>query len=724
MEYNGIHQLSTRFTVLEKYGKRIDFVKTEKNMKHMRYVSCVVLAFVSFSQVCSAEPRIRANNEAYFQDEDFVKANAHTVDSLAYGESLYLTHVDQDLAAIVRLEQERLKGQDLTLHPSLLLASIAAKQGLNDYAAVIIDEAQTDESSIYDLDRLFMFQAELAYEQRDFARLTESVNKVREPDNLPDPDAYYYLRIQNRLANDEPGSAQDSYRKMALSPWQAISGVNIALWHYRKNDYKTGLDLLYQTLAVIDETIHLDADEYWYEKGRRTTAPLSKSEHAEQQQELAELSERILSLIGFGHLKIIAKDELQVNSLEFEEHLEQARTAIFEIPQDSRYATQGLELLAQSLTQLYEAQPQETLFADEEKQQATRASQKQQLIAILDMLTQADRPILTRLRSAFAKINLLDDEKNQDAQMAVIDSVAQFIGEELQVRRQLAEQPTEYFESLLSPFYNVRQLKQGDGFSLKKVNPDTLPLHSSQLINWLSQPQTKDYLKTLRFLSEGLAFTEEWDSKKDLLRLQVNLARQQDKTLPAQLASIEPQQTSLRAQTANMEQLLVNTPLLASNQEAKLLTEINRLQQQLAAMPLQGLTPTQQEWIRQRQGKLHLQRGEIIWQQQQSQQARRTRAKMDLNQAERTLASNSDMMTKLTELKQPSTLQQTDIARLNLEISQLAGRVEAALNANQQLFVDSFKSMIQQDLAHLQAAYVNLKLRQAVALQNAGEKDD
>ena len=70
------------------------------------------------------ESRIRANNEAYFQDLSAVQAASHAVENITYGEALFLMHSNQDLRALVTLQQEVALNRPLGLYPNLLRARL------------------------------------------------------------------------------------------------------------------------------------------------------------------------------------------------------------------------------------------------------------------------------------------------------------------------------------------------------------------------------------------------------------------------------------------------------------------------------------------------------------------------------------------------------------------------------------------------------------------------
>lgn len=698
------------------------------------FVFCMTLTFALPSH---AEPRVRAYNEAFFQDESLVQANAHTVDSLAYGEALYLMHTEEDLRALVRLEQETLQGlinpksqspDALGLHARLLQASIATKQGLNTYAQNALSQASSganqqspSSSRGYDLDRLFLFQSELAYEQKNPEQLAASLQRITEPTQLQDPDSLFYLAVHSALQMDNIARANTALAAMELSPWRAISKVNIALWHYRQQNYSEGVKLLKDTLEEIDSSIQLTAEEYWYKRGRRHMAMLDTAAHENQQTELGHLSDRILTLIAFGHIKQITEKATSAEiALANEGHLNAAQQAIFEIPQTSLFATQGLELLAQSLHAELENIEKDSLFETPAKMAAKKEKQRATLQAILQKLATQEQPVLTRLRSKFKLLKIAADQSTPQ-RMARLETTIEQIQEDINSRDQILAQPLEHFENILAPFYQTSHL--GQGFDISNIETKTLPTHHTQFIQWLSNPQTKEFLKTLRFFQAAVNFIEDWETTKHVLITQV----QESKVYsgPELDAAFQAHDKLLQKQDrlqAELKSLSNETKLLRTKAEVDY--------QQQAELVLASLentataTTAQQNWIKHHQDKINFQQGQIFWQQMMLIPARQQKAQLMLQQASALADQSSAKKEQLRRGPPPNKLNIQAINDLDRSINAMTDQVKQALTRNKILFLSSYKSEIQQEHQHLKAALLQLRLEQAALLQLAGDKSE
>jgi len=692
-------------------------IRTKKKQLKPSVIMALSIVMLGFSSSLLAEPKIRAYNENYFEDEDLINQYAHEVDSLAYGEALFLVHSEQDLAALVRLQQESAKGEKFGVFPTLLQGSIAAKQGMHEFAQTVLSKVQTNNSSLRDLDRLYLFQAELAYEQKDFDLLKDTLEKIQEPDDLPDPDAMSFLEIEAWLARNDRLMADTILEEMGRSPWRAVSRTNIALWHFRNEEYAKGIPLLEKTLDEIDASIDLDATSYWSSKGRRGGRILSPAEHEFKNQEMAVLTEKILSLIGYGYVKIMNQDPLQ-----FEERLAKAQNIIFQIPQNSRYSSHGLELLAQRLMLTYKVPMAESYVINDELELEKRQQLRQQLIVILQALTPAERPLLTRLRSYFTLLELAKDDGRQ-AHLDQLEIVGDIIDTEIKRRSQILNQPQAYYDRILSPFYTLEQLDNPDGFSFKDVDLDTLPIHKDLLVDWLSERETEAHLKTLRFFSEGVAFSKEWQDKKQLFAMPVPSITGKLADAKAQrqqvLARLQATQTQLSTALEQSKQSL------SSDQEQKLLKTIEGIEQRLSEFELQAAAgPGNIEGVAYQKQLLKIKKGSVIWNQSQSTQQRIVKMQKALGQLERTLAKVDVMANRLANAPPRPAPDLKAINAIDSRITKLDQRVTQALASNKILFADSFKKHVQLEQRQLQAALVKLRLQQAVAVQPAGAKDE
>ncbi|HCK94268.1 MAG TPA: hypothetical protein DHW71_14830 [Gammaproteobacteria bacterium] len=692
-----------------------------KTMQLSRLAAAVIALTPLMSASVHAEPRIRANNAAYFQDEDLAKAQSHKVDSLAYGEAIYLMHSDQDLKALVRLAQAGLEHQ-LSVYPTLLQASIASNQGLNQHAMQALDKVATQENTQDDLNRLYLFQAELAYEHKDFDKLAEKIMQVRQPNGLEDPDLYYYLRIQSALERDQVNNATDMMGRMAVSPWKAISHTNIALWYYRQGQFQNGIDTLNRVLEELDTTSTMDAYEYWYTTGRRASTILGQEEFERQKYELQILSERVLNLIGFGYVKLMTEPGVSVGSQVFEDSLESAQNAIFQIPQDSIYATQGLELLAQSLMQVYEGREskeiKDSMIVNDEKLEARLKDDKAKLKSILTRLTQPTNPVLTRLRSHFALLKL--EEDNQDKYQAAQAKLVTVIEKEIAERTAVLNRSDDYFNRLVAPFYSLDQLGNEYGFDLESLTIKDYPLHPSTLIHWLSQPQTREYLKTLRFLNEGLAFTQEWEAKKVLFNLYDDTVLENKRSL-AKLEAARSEYAKLEKTYASLKNQLENTHVTSTKEKDMLKSVDSSLEtlQNLAAQSPEDASGTQRHI-----NQLRLFKGQLIWKAELEQSTRDEQAKVALSKIKQMMAQVERHIINIENAPAQKPIDREAVLSLDDRISNLDMRVERALSSNKTLFTDSFKNLIGYEQQYLQAALVKLRLQQAVSIQNSGEPNE
>ena len=456
--------------------------------------------------------------------------------------------------------------------------------------------------------------------------------------------------------------------------------------------------------------------------GRRASTILGQEEFERQKYELQILSERVLNLIGFGYVKLMTEPGVSVGSQVFEDSLESAQNAIFQIPQDSIYATQGLELLAQSLMQVYEGREskeiKDSMIVNDAKLEARLKDDKAKLKSILTRLTQPTNPVLTRLRSHFALLKL--EEDNQDKYQAAQAKLVTVIEKEIAERTAVLNRSDDYFNRLVAPFYSLDQLGNEYGFDLESLTIKDYPLHASTLIHWLSQPQTREYLKTLRFLNEGLAFTQEWEAKKVLFNLYDDTVLE-NKRSQAKLEAARSEYAKLEKTYASLKNQLENTHV-TSTKEKDMLKSVDSSLEMLQNLAAQS--PEDANWTQRHINQLRLFKGQLIWKAELEQSTRDEQAKVALSKIKQMMAQVERHIINIENAPAQKPIDREAVLSLDDRISNLDMRVERALSSNKTLFTDSFKNLIGYEQQYLQAALVKLRLQQAVSIQNSGEPNE
>ena len=714
-------------------------------MKHTSIARSLNPLLVAMGLVCGlavnpvlAESRINIDNDAYFQDEDFLKLQAHEVDNLAYGEALYAKYTEQDLSALVRLEQEAITDTALDVYSLLLQASIASDQSMTNQASSSLEQALQEYGPSYDSDRLAQYLASLNYQEGNYKRASDILASITAPEKLADPDAYYYLQAQVAIAQDDLLRVQDQLSLLQLSPWRMYTLVNLGLGRFRAGEFENGIADLTASLEVYAELKAMDHEEFWYERGYQHMPQISAQEYQEQLDELKPLAEKAQMMIGFGHIQQIRQSQQQQGSEQqsdqepanqaqsaasTSEQLEAAKQALFALPQKSPFAAQGLEMLAQMLSSLA-MQPQtetkKSLFgANKDAPAPDYAAQARELY---QQLTGPSLPLLTQLRSHFALIEMSEQPGEKQAQL---DQSLAAMDKALAQRKQLLAEPTSFFTGLLAPLYRLPSDDQQTNefeFDLQSYQDQPLPIHQQALTDWLAQEQTRSYIKTLRFFKQGQAFSERWQRIKPVLL--ANSAQEERLQQMRESAQVfaEPLalQRTLEQQVQQRQQQLTQVPALAllPADAANWLSDAKQ-----TASQLQGV---QADWASFASNRLERQIGQVLWDGMTHSNQRRLLGEDQFKSMQQLLQENTKLVRNIqTKLKTTKTSDHRGrITALDQKIQEMTTRIEQALASNEQLFVDSFKALLQDDQKHIIAASLALRLRQAELLDAEGAQND
>ena len=264
------------------------------------------------------------------------------------------------------------------------------------------------------------------------------------------------------------------------------------------------------------------------------------------------------------------------------------------------------------------------------------------------------------------------------------------------------------------------QLGNEYGFDLESLTIKDYPLHASTLIHWLSQPQTREYLKTLRFLNEGLAFTQEWEAKKVLFNLYDDTVLE-NKRSQAKLEAARSEYAKLEKTYASLKNQLENTHV-TSTKEKDMLKSVDSSLEMLQNLAAQS--PEDANWTQRHINQLRLFKGQLIWKAELEQSTRDEQAKVALSKIKQMMAQVERHIINIENAPAQKPIDREAVLSLDDRISNLDMRVERALSSNKTLFTDSFKNLIGYEQQYLQAALVKLRLQQAVSIQNSGEPNE